>query len=304
MRFRTIGQSELRVPVVGLGANNFGRRNTLDETRQIVMTALDAGMTFIDTAPAYSEGTSESYVGEVLKGRRHEVVLATKFRPVPEGSGVREHIRASVEASLRRMQTDYIDLLYLHHLDPRTPIEQTLGALGGLIREGAVRFIGSSNFPGWRIVEADWTAKTKALTPFVSAQNEYNLFNRTIEAEIGPACAEYRVGLVASRPLAHGFLTGKYRRGEAPPPGTRLAERQIQKAAGEFDRIDALERFARDRGVGLLDVAIGAVLAHPALSSVVIGATSPSQVKANAAAGDWQPSGEDLQLLWETLADR
>jgi len=297
MRIRELGNSGLSVPVVGLGANNFGRRTSLEETRAIVSAALDVGMTFIDTAPAYSDGTSEAYLGELLQGRRHDAVLATKFRPTPVGYTARDHIRASLEDSLRRLRTDYVDLYYLHHLDSRTPIAETLAALDELVREGKVRAIGSSNFPGWRIAEAEWTARTHKLTRFIAAQNEYNLLNRAVESEIAPACLEYGIGLVASRPLAHGFLTGKYRRGEAPPPGTRLAERAIQRDSRDFDIIDELKAFAGRRGLTTLDVAIGAVLAHPALASVVIGATSPAQVRANAAAGEWAPKDQDLQEL-------
>lgn len=297
MRFRQLGTSDLMVPVVGLGANNFGRRCTLEETRSIVMAAVDAGMRFIDTAPAYSDGTSETYLGEILLGRRQNVVLATKFRPTPPDSSARQHIRSSVEASLRRLRTDYIDLYYLHHQDPRTPIEETLEVLDKLVRDGKVRYIGSSNLAGWRIVEAEWTARLRHCTRFVAAQNEYNLLNRTIEAEIAPACLAYGVGVVASRPLAHGFLTGKYHRNQRPPSGTRLAERAIQKDARDFDQIDELKRFASDRGLSVLELAIGAILAHPALASVVIGATGPDQVEANAASGGWEPAKEDLAAL-------
>jgi aryl-alcohol dehydrogenase-like predicted oxidoreductase len=295
VRFRQLGSSPLEVPVVGLGASDFGRRCDLAATREAVSAALDAGMTLIDTADNY--GQSEEFLGAALKGRRHAVLLASKFGRNWPGTARRAQIRVSVEESLRRLQTDYLDLYYLHRPDPGTPISETLSALDELVEEGKVRYIGSSNLAGWQIVEAEWTARSLRTSRFIVAQNEYNLLNRTTEAEVAPACLAYGVGIVAARPLAHGFLTGKYRRNEYPPPESRLAQRGIQKDAPDFDQLDQLELFARDRGVSLLQVAIGYLLAQPAVTSAVIGAIRPEQVRVNAAAGDWIPSEDDLATL-------
>ncbi len=261
----------------------------------MVMAALDAGITFIDTADNYGE--SEEFLGKVLRGRRHEVVLATKFGRSWPGTATRARIRSSIEASLRRLQTDYIDLYYLHRPDPQTHVADTLDALDELVQEGKVRYLGNSNFAGWQIVEAEWTARWKHTQRFVAAQNEYNLLNRTIEAEVAPACLAYGIGVVAARPLAHGFLTGRYRRDEPPAPETRLGQRALRKDAPDFDQLDQLKDFARERGISMLQLAIGSLLAGPALASVVIGATRFDQVKTNAEAGDWVPTQEDLAAL-------
>lgn len=302
MQYRRLGGSGLKVSVVGLGCNNFGGR--LDEagSARVVHAAMNCGVTLFDTADVYGHGASECYLGAAIKGRRDRVVIATKFRssmgegPYERG-GSRLYIRRAVEASLRRLGTDYIDLYQMHSPDPETPIEETLSALNDLIHEGKVRYIGSSNFAGWQIADADWTARVNHWVPFVSAQNRYNLIRRDVEREVIPACRRFDIGMVPYSPLASGMLTGKYHRGQEPPAGTRLAgspnaARFLNERS--FDVVEALERFAGERGVSLLQVAIGGLAAQPQVASVIAGAMSPEQVAANVEAGSWTPSPEDL----------
>ncbi|ABK51845.1 aldo/keto reductase [Acidothermus cellulolyticus 11B] len=308
MTYRQLGASGLTVSTVGLGCNNIGRRLDKDATARLVDAALDAGITLFDTADVYGAepGASEEILGDVLSGRRGQVVLATKFGkpmrgkvlPEPVARGSRRYIRAAVEGSLRRLRTDYIDLYQMHEPDPRTPIEETLQALHELVIEGKVRYIGSSNFAAWQIVDADWVARSAGTERFISAQNEYSLLRRDVEADVVPACEHLGVGLLPYYPLANGLLTGKYRRGERPSEG-RLAEpgRESDLAAAPWDVIDALEDFAKRRGIGLLDVAIGGLAAQPAVASVIAGATRPEQVRANAQAGLWEPDAADLAEL-------
>ncbi len=306
MRYRPLGDSGLVVSVVGLGANNFGMRVDLERTREVVDAALDAGITLIDTADVYGgRGGSETMLGEVLKGRRDDVVLATKFGMDMGGAngpdwgarGSRRYIRRAVEASLERLQTDWIDLYQYHAPDGLTPVEETLGALHELVLEGKVRYVGSSNFAGWQVADADAVALRNGFTRFVSAQNSYSLLDRTVERELVPACRHYRVGILPYFPLSSGLLTGKYKRGEEPPEGTRLAANPRALTDRAFDTLEALEIYARERGVTMLTVAIGALAALPAVGSVIAGATRAEQVRANVAAGDWQPSAEDLAAL-------
>ncbi|HVA73508.1 MAG TPA: aldo/keto reductase [Acidimicrobiales bacterium] len=301
MRYRQLGRSGLTVSEVGLGCNNFGWRIGVDETRSVVDAAIDAGITLLDTANSYGDrGGSEKLLGEVLKGRRDKVVLATKFgSDMGEGAGVarasRWYIRRAVGASLQRLQTDRIDLYQLHRPDGITPVEETLGALTELVREGKVLYIGSSNFAAWQVAEAEWTARSSQCERFVSAQNHYSLMERSAEAELLPVCDAYGVGVLPFFPLANGLLTGKYRRQSPPPEGTRLSGRPISEDA--YDRLEALEEFAKERGRTLLDLAFAGLLAQPAVSSVIAGATSPAQVGANAAAGDWQLNPDDVKAL-------
>ncbi|HEX6499385.1 MAG TPA: aldo/keto reductase [Micromonosporaceae bacterium] len=309
MRFRRLGDSGLVVSVVGVGCNNFGRKVDVDGTVAVVDAALELGVNFFDTADIYGNplGASEELLGEALKGRRDDVVIATKFGMDMAGSngpdwgarGARRYIRRAVEASLRRLRTDYIDLYQLHAPDPATPIEETLSALDDLVRAGKVRYIGSSNFAGWQVADAAWTARTAHLTPFVSAQNHYNWLHRAPESDLVPACRHFGVGLLPYFPLANGLLTGKYRRDSAAPAGARLAEDRFahRLAAAPWDTIEALDGFARTRGISLLDIAIGGLAAKPAVASVIAGATSPEQVAANVAAAAWVPSDEDLAEL-------
>jgi aryl-alcohol dehydrogenase-like predicted oxidoreductase len=307
MRYRQLGESGLTVSVVGLGCNNFGRID-LAATRAVVDAALDEGVTLLDTADIYGLGASEELLGQVLAGRRDDVVLATKFGMDMAGAngadwgarGSRRYIRRAVEASLRRLATDYIDLYQYHAPDGITPVEETLAALSELVDEGKARYVGSSNLAGWQVVEAEYLARSAGAARFISAQNEYNLLDRAVEAELAPACLAYGVGILPFFPLANGLLTGKFRRDEPPPPGTRIGDRKRWLHAGApWDVIEALEKFAGERGLGLVDVAIGGLAAQPAVASVIAGATSAEQVRANAAAARWVPTEADLTELDE-----
>jgi aryl-alcohol dehydrogenase-like predicted oxidoreductase len=285
---------------VGLGCNNFGMRVDLEGTRAVVDAALDAGVTLLDTADTYgNDGGSESFLGEVLQGRRDRVVLATKFggRMEGRGGGSRGHIVKAVEASLRRLRTDRIDLYQYHVPDGVTPIEETLGALNELVDEGKVRFIGSSNFSAAQVDEAERVAREGGTARFVSAQNEYSLLRRDAESSLLPTCERLGTGVLPYFPLASGLLTGKYRRGQPIPEGTRLSGRDDVFTDETFDRLEALEAFAEERDVTLLHVAIGGLLAQPAIASVIAGATKPEQVRSNVVAAEWEPSDDDLAAL-------
>ncbi|HEY7488283.1 MAG TPA: aldo/keto reductase [Streptosporangiaceae bacterium] len=311
MRYRSLGQSGLIVSVVGLGCNNFGRKVDLDGTREVVDAALDAGITLLDTADTYGgAGGSEELLGEVLAGRRDRVVLATKFGhqradmgygPAAGSKGGRAYIRRAVEASLRRLRTDYIDLYQLHTPDPATPIEETLAALDDLVREGKVRYIGNSNFAGWQIAEAAHVAERTGGTPFSSAQNHWSLLERAVEAEVVPAARHYGLGVLPYFPLANGLLTGKARRGRPLPEGSRLAAREGYVTEEKLDRVEALIAWADRHDRGLLEVGIGALAAQPGCSSVIAGATSATQVKANAEAGEWVPTATELAEISEIV---
>lgn len=302
MRFRRLGGSGLKVSVVGLGCNNFGRRLDATATTRVVHAALDRGITLFDTADVYGAGQSEEYLGQALSGRRDEIVIATKFLsamgegPMQRG-GSRGYLRKAVEASLRRLQTDHIDLYQMHGPDPETPIEETLSALNDLVHEGKVLYIGSSNFAGWQMADAAWVARTHGWAPFVSAQNHYSLLERGVERDIIPACEHFDIGMLPFFPLANGLLTGKYRRGQPPPAGTRLAgssnpDRWLSDE--KFDVVERLERFAAERGLTLLQIAIGGLAAQPQVASVIAGATKPEQIEANVLAGLWEPNEQEL----------
>ncbi|GID95530.1 aldo/keto reductase [Amorphoplanes digitatis] len=315
MSFRRLGTSGLVVSVVGIGCNNFGRKLDVDGTRAVVDAAFDAGITLFDTADIYGtpHGASEECLGAALKGRRDEIVLATKFGMDMEGlngadrgaRGSRGYIVRAVEASLRRLGTDYIDLYQMHEPDAATPIEETLSALDDLVRSGKVRYLGNSNFAGWQIADADWTARTAGHTPFISAQNQYSLLHREVEDEVVPACERFGLGLLPFFPLDSGLLSGKYSRGQAPPAGTRLAQERYQRwlDGADWDTIEALTAFGQERGHGLLDVAIAGLLAQPAVASVIAGATTPEQVRANAEAGAWRLTSADAVALDQIFAD-
>jgi aryl-alcohol dehydrogenase-like predicted oxidoreductase len=295
----------LSVSVVGLGCNNFGRRVDLDGTRAVVDAALDAGVNFLDTADVYGGGgESEKLLGEVLLGRRDQVVLATKFGmdmgdegPSVRPRGSKAYIREAVDDSLRRLQTDVIDLYQYHRPDGETPIEETLGALDELVKAGKVRFIGCSNFSASELDEAAGAARENGFASFVSLQNEYSLLKRDIEVDVVPQCEQLGVGVLPYFPLASGLLTGKYRRGQDAPEGTRLHGRPQVADDEVFDLLEAGERFARERGVELLDVAIAGLACQPMVASVIAGATKPEQVQRNAAALRWTPSDADLEEL-------
>ncbi len=299
MRTRTLGEGGPEVSVVGLGTNNFGARCDLEQSRAVLEVALDEGVTLIDTADIYSQGASEEYIGESLAGRLDRVVIATKFgKPMDDGPdlprGSRDYIRWAVEGSLRRLRADAIDVYQMHEPDPQTPIAETLAALDELVQEGTVRHVGSSNFSARQIEEADRVARERGLTRFVSAQNHYSLVEREVEDEILPICERLGIGMLPYFPLASGLLTGKYKRGEPATEG-RLAGREIPEE--RWDRLEQLERFAKERGVSLLEVAIGGLAAMPAVASVIAGATKPEQVRANVKAGEWEPSPDDLAAL-------
>ena len=307
MTYRQLGDSGLTVSTVGIGCNNFGRRIDQDATNAVVRQALDSGITLFDTADIYGQGASEEMLGLALGVERENVVVATKFGMDMQGSngpdwgvrGSRRYVRKAVEASLRRLGTDWIDLYQLHRPDPVTPIEETLAALDELVREGKVRYLGSSNFTGWQVVDADWTARAAGTARFVSAQNEYSLLERDVEEELVPACEHVRVGLLPFFPLASGLLTGKYRRGEPAPEGTRLAAMADRLAAADWDTIERIEAYAAQRDLRPIDVAIGGLAAQPAVASVIAGATRPEQVLDNVRAGLWEPTAEDLAELDE-----
>ncbi len=306
MRYRQLGDSGLTVSVIGLGGNNFGGRIGLEETRGVVDAAIDCGVTLVDTADVYgNRGGSEELLGQVLAGRREHVVLATKFgMDMGDGTaarGSRMYIRRAVEASLHRLQTDYIDLYQYHAPDGRTPLEETLATLHDLFTEGKVRYIGSSNFAGWQVADADWIARTQHQARFVSAQNHYSLLHRDVEREVIPSCVNHGVGVLPYFPLANGLLTGKYRRGQAPPQGTRLAGHESELTGDVFDKLEALERFGEKHGHSLLDVAVAGLAAMPAVASVIAGATKPEQVRTNAAAGEWELSPDELARLRSIL---
>lgn len=307
MNYRPLGNSGLMVSVVGLGCNNFGRRIDAARAQEVVDACLEEGVTLFDTADVYGSGESEALLGQALGSRRDQVVVATKFGLDMQGingpdwgaRGSRRYIRMAVESSLRRLGTDWIDLYQMHRPCPVTPIEETLAALHELVTEGKVRYVGSSNFAGWQVTNAHWVAATSGFSPFISAQNKYSLLDRAIEDELVPACEDAGVGILPYFPLESGLLTGKYRKGEEPPAGTRLAgDTMADRLAGaDWERISELELFAFERGIGLLDVAIGGLAAQPQVASVIAGATSAQQVRANVAAGRWEPTLEDLAVL-------
>ena len=314
MRYRQLGSSGLTVSVVGLGCNNFGGRLDLQATRAVVDAALDEGITMLDTSDTYgNRGGSEEQLGEVLAGRRDEVVLATKFGhqrtdmgygPAAGAKGGRSYVRRAVQASLRRLRTDHIDLYQLHTPDPLTPVEETLAALDELVHDGLVRYLGHSNFSGWQLAHAAHAAREIGATPFVSAQNHWSLLERDVEEEVVPAARHFGLGVLPYFPLANGLLTGKIRKGRPVPARTRLYTRQDSISDDQIDRVEALAKWADGAGRSLLEVAIGGLAAQPGCSSVIAGATTPEHVRANAAAGFWEPTGEELAAIDEIVPPR
>ena len=299
MRTRSLGAEGPEVSVVGLGTNNFGARIDYDESKAVLDEAIEQGITLVDTADIYSQGTSEEFIGRALEGRRDAVFVATKFgkemNDNPSDSrGSPEYIRWAVEGSLRRLHTDVIDVYQMHEPDEGTPIEDTLAALHELVQEGTVRHIGSSNYSAAQIEAADRVAHERGLKRFVAAQNHYSLVEREVEAEILPVCARLGIGMLPFFPLASGLLTGKYTRGQAATEG-RLAGREIPD--DRWERLERLQQFAEARSVPLLSVAIGGLAAMPAVASVIAGATKPEQVRANVKAGEWEPTANDLAAL-------
>jgi aryl-alcohol dehydrogenase-like predicted oxidoreductase len=296
---RCLGRSGLRVSVVGLGCNNFGGRIDFAATKRVVHKALDLGINFFDEADTYGDprGSSETYLGQILGDRRKDIVLATKFARPMDAEGR----LAEVEASLTRLKTDWIDLYQQHQSDPLTPIEETLRALDDLVRQGKVRYIGCSTLPAWQVVEAQWTSNHLGLHHFVSCQEEYSLLARDLDRDMIPVLEAYGLGLIPFRPLADGLLTGKYRRGAAPPAGTRLAT--MARAADRnlteenWAIVDRLAAFAAEHGHSLLEVAFSWLLHRPAVASVIAGATGPEQVEQNVRAAAWALTPADMQEI-------
>jgi aryl-alcohol dehydrogenase-like predicted oxidoreductase len=297
-----LGREGPEVSVAGLGCNNFGIRVDLDGTRAVVEAALEVGVSLFDTADVYGgKGSSESFLGEVLEGRRDRVVLATKFgQDMGDGTearGSRAYIHKAIDASLQRLRTEVVDLYQYHTPDNVTPFEETFGALDELVQAGKVRYVGHSNLNAAQVEEVDAICRERGFARPVSAQNQYSLLRRDAEEELLPTCDRLGIGVLPFFPLASGLLTGKYRRGQPRPPGTRLSDREGVFTDETFDRLEALEEFALERGLTLLHVAIGGLLAQPAIASVIAGATKPEQVRANVAAAEWEPTAEDIAAL-------
>lgn len=308
MEYRKMGNSGLKVSVVGLGGNNFGGRANEQASINVIAQALDMGINFIDTAASYTEGHSEELVGKAVKGKRSQVVIATKFgnpRSVgpAELPGSRRHIMAAVESSLRRLNTDYIDLYYLHYPDSETPIEETLRTLDSLVKSGKVRYIACCNFAGWQLSEAVWTSRSGNLESFIAVQSRYNLLDRSIEKELVPACLTHGVGIIPWGPLASGFLTGKYQQGKQAPVGARLASSSPMSIYSDvmteanFEKLRKLESFSRERGHKIGELAVSWLLSHPWLGSVIAGAMNGEQLTENIAAANWKLTAEDIREL-------
>ncbi len=303
MEYRNLGRSGLLVSAVGLGCNNFGRRADLAASTAVVRKALELGINFFDTADMYGpRGVSEEYLGIALGANRREVLVATKFGvPMSDGplsgGASRRYIMMAVEASLKRLATDYIDLYQIHNPDPKTPLDETMRALDGLVHQGKVRYIGHSNFAAWQVAEFHYLAQQHHLTPFVSAQNEYNLLRRGIEAELVPACQAFGVGVLPYFPLASGFLTGKYKRDAPLPEGARLsnnpAARDEHMTGRNWDILQQLTAYAEHKGHTMLELSIAWLLSRPYIGSVIAGATRPEQVEANAKAEQWRLSSSE-----------
>ncbi|WP_343074737.1 aldo/keto reductase [Nakamurella aerolata] len=313
---RRLGNSGLAVSTAGLGCNNLSRKGTatesLDGSTAVVRAAIDAGITLFDVADIYGApaGRSEEFLGKALGGDRDKVVIATKFGMDARGAngpdfgarGSRRYLQQAVEHSLRRLGTDWIDLYQMHQPDPDTPIDETLSALDDLVRAGKVRYLGSSNFSGWQLADAAWTAQANSRTPFISAQNEYSMLQRDVEAEVIAAAEAFGIGILPFFPLANGLLTGKYTRDNAPADGriTKLKPALLESAPWEV--LEALQRFCDERGITMVQLAFGWLLAQPQVASVIAGATTPEQVHANAeAATAWEPTDADLAALDEIL---
>jgi aryl-alcohol dehydrogenase-like predicted oxidoreductase len=304
MEIRNLGQSGLRVSSIGLGCNNFGGRIDEAATKAVIHKALDLGITLFDTADVYGErGGSETLMGRILGENRKQIVLATKFGMAMDDTGekqggARRYIMRAVEDSLRRLQTDYIDLYQMHQTDPRTPIEESLRALDDLVRQGKVRYVGCSNFPAWQMVDAAWTAKTAGLNAFVSCQDEYSLIRRDAEADLLPAARRLGLGLLPYFPLASGLLSGKYRRNVTLPEGTRLANTQRLADRYLTERnwaiAEKLGDFVESWGRTMLELAFSWLLAQSPVASVIAGATRPEQLEQNVKAGTWQLTADDL----------
>ncbi|MGE0096327.1 MAG: aldo/keto reductase [Alphaproteobacteria bacterium] len=304
MKSRNLGNSGLRVSLVGLGCNNFGGRIDVEAARKVVHKALDLGITLLDTADMYgNRGGSESCLGQILGDRRKDIVLATKFGyPMDETETLkgasRRYIMTAVEASLKRLRTDWIDLYQIHRPDPLTPLEETVRAMDDLVRQGKVRYLGCSNLPAWQVAHAKWVCREACLDSFISCQDEYSLLARGIERELVPAMQAYGLGLLPYFPLASGLLTGKYARGAAAGSDTRFAHwphlAKRYSTDMNWDAVERLSKFAAARGHTLLELAFGWLAARPTVSSIIAGATKPEQVEMNVKAAEWIPTREDM----------
>jgi aryl-alcohol dehydrogenase-like predicted oxidoreductase len=312
MEYRNLGSSGTKVSVIGLGTNNFGRRLNTSETKKVIDTALDEGINFLDTSNSYGDTLSEEYIGNAIKNKRSDIILATKVyskigdRPNDMGAG-KIHIIREVENSLKRLQTDYIDLYQIHFWDNSTPIEETLRTLNYLIDSGKVRYIGCSNFTSWQLSMSQEIAKSLNMEKFITVQPEYSLLNRDIEKELIPACEYYNVGILPYFPLASGVLTGKYKRGENMPEGTRLSENKERAdeilTSETYSILERLEIFAKARNKSLLDLAFAWLLANPLVSSVIAGATKQEQVVSNARTHKWKLSKIEVNEVNEILGN-
>jgi aryl-alcohol dehydrogenase-like predicted oxidoreductase len=313
VELRHLGESGLVVSVVGLGCNNLGRPGTAAESlagsRALIGAALDAGINLFDVADVYGapRGRSEELLGQALSGRRDHAVIATKFGVDMQGAngpdfgarGSRRYVKRAVEASLRRLGTDWIDLYQLHRADPNTPIEETLSALDDLVREGLIRYAGVCNLAGWQVADAVWLSRTTNVVAPIAAENHYSLLEREAERDVLPACERFGLGVLPYFPLANGLLSGKYQRDVEPPANARLAGRTRLLADAPWDRIEKLRAFAEERGIGMATVAIGWLAAQRSIGSVIAGATTPEQAIANAGAAQWHPTEDDLLVLDE-----
>ncbi len=309
MEYRKLGKSGLNISEIGLGVNTFGWYVDEQTSISIVNHALDLGINYIDTADWYNQGRSEEFVGKAVKGKRSQVTIATKFGlPMGEGpnerGGSRYHLVKAIDASLKRLDTDYIDLYQIHAFDPSTPLEETLRTLDTLVRAGKVRYIGCCNFAAWQICEALWTSRVNNLESFITAQSSYNLIERDIEQEVVPCCQAHDIGVIPWGPLAGGFLTGKYRRGKKAPVGTRFSYQprlysHVWHDDANFDKLAKLQAFAAERGHSVGELAISWLLSHSWVSTVIAGVTKPEHVSANAAAAEWKLTTEEIAQLGE-----
>lgn len=309
MEYRRLGRSGLQVSVIGLGTNRFGSVASEKEVQNIIDAALDLGINFLDSANIYTGGRSEETLGRALQGRWDRFILATKFAmqagdgPNDRGAS-RYHMMNALEASLKRLQSDHIDLYYVHQWDDHTPLEETLRALDDAVRMGKVRYVGASNFAAWQLAEANLLAEWRGWMPFVVIQSEYHLLQRDVEREILPYCRTHGVGLIPYFPLAGGFLTGKYERGKPPPPGSRGESNEYVQGYltdAHFDRLERLQDWARAHGRGINELAIAWLLAHPEVPSVIAGATRLDQVLSNVKAADWKLSAQDMSEIRDIL---
>lgn len=305
MEYRNLGNSGIKVSVIGLGGNNFGSRVGEEESIAIIRRALELDINYIDTSNWYGQkGLSETYIGKAIKDKRERVVIATKFGfPMGDGpneqGGSRYHIIEAVNGSLKRLNTDYIDLYQFHRPDPGTPLQETLEALTTLIKEGKVRYAGCCNFPAWQLSDAMWTAKVNHLVQFVTTQPRYNLLERDIEQELVPCCQKHGIGVIPWAPLAGGFLSGKYKKGEIAPPGSRMTWGTYRNyyTQENFDKLDKLSTFAEERGHTLLELAIGWLISHPWISSAILGATKSEQVSTNVSSSNWKLTPDEVNLI-------